>query len=172
MPTYLCFSQTGTLTADQRADLAARITGIHTQATGAPLSFTQLVFQEVPANGHFIGGRPADARTVWVYGHIREGRTDAAKNELVLGIRDHVSTVTGVDQQHVWVYLNELGAAEMVEFGHVLPQHGQEDAWMQELPDDVRERLRTFEISRRTSSDPPPPSRVGHPAQAQRHEPR
>ncbi|WP_134734589.1 tautomerase family protein [Amycolatopsis nivea] len=145
MPTYLCFSQPGTLSAEQRADLATRITAIHTEATGAPLSFTQLVFQDVSAASHFIGGQPADHRTVWVYGHIRDGRTPEAKNALVLGIRENVCAATGIDPQHVWVYLNELGAAEMVEFGHVLPVHGQEDVWMQSLPNELRDRLRSFE---------------------------
>jgi phenylpyruvate tautomerase PptA (4-oxalocrotonate tautomerase family) len=141
MPTYVCYAQNGALTSEQQSDLADRITEIHSEATGAPRFFTQVVFREVRSDGHFIGGRPADHHTIWVYGHIRAGRSDDAKNRLLLGIRDHLVAVADVPEHTVWVYLCELAPTDMVEFGQVLPAHGKEQAWLDALPADLREKL-------------------------------
>jgi hypothetical protein len=46
-----------------------------------------------------------------------------------------------VDRLAVWVYLSEIPAAAMVEFGHVLPEAGQEAAWTEALPAADREHM-------------------------------
>jgi phenylpyruvate tautomerase PptA (4-oxalocrotonate tautomerase family) len=144
MPTYLCYAQRDTLTPAQRSDIADRVTGIHSEVTGAPRFFVQVLFHELGKDGHFIGGRLADPRTVWVYGHIRAGRSDEAKNRLLLGIRDHVVAGADVPEHAVWVYLSDLAPTDMVEFGQVLPAPGKEQAWLDALPRDLREQLLGF----------------------------
>jgi hypothetical protein len=44
----------------------------------------------------------------------------------------------------VWVYLSELPSRAMSEFGHVLPEPGDEDAWLAELPEEDRRRLQSM----------------------------
>jgi phenylpyruvate tautomerase PptA (4-oxalocrotonate tautomerase family) len=144
MPTYLCYAQHGALTPAQRSDIADRVTEIHSEVTGAPRFFVQVLFHELGEGGHFIGGRPADPRTVWVHGHIRAGRSDEAKNRLLLGIRDHVVAVADVPEHTVWVYLSDLAPTDMVEFGQVLPAPGKEQAWLDALPRDLRKQLLAF----------------------------
>jgi hypothetical protein len=39
------------------------------------------------------------------------------------------------------VYHNELNRTDMVEFGRVLPEPGNEQRWLDELPRDIRDRL-------------------------------
>jgi hypothetical protein len=41
------------------------------------------------------------------------------------------------------VYLNDLARTDMVEFGHVLPEPGGEQAWVDELPSDLHKELAT-----------------------------
>jgi phenylpyruvate tautomerase PptA (4-oxalocrotonate tautomerase family) len=149
MPSYVCYAQPGVLTPAQQGELAQRITRHHSRTTGAPTSFVQVVFRRFEAAGHYIGGRPADSRSVWVYGLIRAGRTDDMKNRLLMGIRDHVREVAGVSEDLVWVYLTELAPTDMVEFGHVLPAAGQEQAWFDALPADLREKLMDPEVPSR-----------------------
>jgi phenylpyruvate tautomerase PptA (4-oxalocrotonate tautomerase family) len=141
MPTYMCYARAGHLTADHKVQIARGISQIHSGATGAPVSFVQCLFRDLDAGGHFIGGRPAAEDGVWVYGRIRAGRTVEVKNELLLGIRDHLTQVLGISDSLVWVYLNELTHTDMVEFGRVLPDQGGEQQWIHELPPDLRDRL-------------------------------
>jgi phenylpyruvate tautomerase PptA (4-oxalocrotonate tautomerase family) len=80
---------------------------------------------------------------VFVYGHIRAERTSAAKNEILIGIRDLLVRVLNVPESVVWVYLNDLAHTDMVEFGHVLPEPLGEQAWLDDLPADLRDELAT-----------------------------
>jgi hypothetical protein len=53
-----------------------------------------------------------------------------------------VGRASGAAEDAVWVYLSEIPAANVVEYGRVLLPPGEEDAWFSSLPDAIRERLR------------------------------
>lgn len=145
MPTYVCYAHRGQLTVQHKAQIAAGIARIHSEFTGAPVAFTQCVFHELNPHDHFIGVRPASENGVWVYGHIRSKRSISTRNEILLGIRDLVGQVLNVPESAIWVYLNELSHTDMVEFGRVLPEPGNEQRWLDELPRDIRDRLAAAE---------------------------
>jgi phenylpyruvate tautomerase PptA (4-oxalocrotonate tautomerase family) len=151
MPTYMCYVHEGQVTAEQKSRIAAGIARIHSRFTGAPVSFCQCVFRDLGSDDHFIGLQPASHKGVFVYGHIRAERTGAAKNHILMGIRDLLTRLLSVPESVVWVYLNDLARTDMVEFGHVLPEPGGEQAWVDELPVDLREELAT-----RGGGDQPP----------------
>jgi phenylpyruvate tautomerase PptA (4-oxalocrotonate tautomerase family) len=111
------------------------------RVSGAPIAFTQCIFRDLNPNDHFIGEQPAPKDGVWVYGHIRTGRTTSAKRHILLGIQDLLRDVLKVSDSVVWVYLNELAHNDMVEFGRVLPEPGDEQAWMADLPSELRDHL-------------------------------
>src|SRR6476659_339854 len=141
MPTYTCVSKRGLLSADQRRRIATGITRVHSAATGAPIAFTQCIFQDIDDSGNFIGGEPGPPDNVFVYGHIRGGRNVAQRAEILDGVRDLVIEAVGCEPSSVWVYLNELEHTDMVEFGHVLPEQGGEAEWLEALPAPLREHL-------------------------------
>jgi phenylpyruvate tautomerase PptA (4-oxalocrotonate tautomerase family) len=141
MPTYVCYTHRGQVAAAAKAEIAAGIAQIHHGFTGAPIAFTQCIFRDLNPNDHFIGGQPAPRDGVWVYGHIRTGRTASAKRHILLGIQDLLRHVLKVSDSVVWVYLNELAHNDMVEFGRVLPEPGDEQAWMEDLPSGLRDHL-------------------------------
>ena len=141
MPTYVCYAHRGHLTAQHKTQIAAGIARIHSEFTGAPVAFTQCVFHELNPHDHFIGVQPASENGVWVYGHIRSKRSISTRNEILLGIRDLVGQVLNAPESAIWVYLNELSHTDMVEFGRVLPEPGNEQRWLDELPRDIRDRL-------------------------------
>lgn len=151
MPTYMCYVHEGQVTAEQKSQIAAGIAQIHSRFTGAPVSFSQCVFRDLKSDDHFIGLQPAPHNGVFVYGHIRAERTGAAKNHILIGIRDLLTRLLSIPESVVWVYLNDLARTDMVEFGHVLPEPGGEQAWLDELPADLREELAT-----RGGGDQPP----------------
>ena len=125
MPTYMCYVHEGQVTAEQKSQIAAGIARIHSRFTGAPVSFCQCIFRDLKSDDHFIGLQPASHKGVFVYGHIRAERTGAAKNHILMGIRDLLTRLLSVPESVVWVYLNDLARTDMVEFGHVLPEPGE-----------------------------------------------
>ena len=53
-----------------------------------------------------------------------------------------VGNAGGAAVDAVWVYLCDIPAANVAEYGRVLLPPGEEDAWFSSLPDAMRERLR------------------------------
>jgi phenylpyruvate tautomerase PptA (4-oxalocrotonate tautomerase family) len=143
MPTYMCYAHQGQITAEQKSHIAAGIARIHSRITGAPVAFSQCIFRNLGSAERFIGLQPAPHNGVFVYGHIRAERTSAAKNDILIGIRDLLVRVLNVPESVVWVYLNDLAHTDMVEFGHVLPEPLGEQAWLDDLPADLRDELAT-----------------------------
>ena len=53
-----------------------------------------------------------------------------------------LAKASGAAADAVWVYLCDIPAANVAEYGRVLLPPGEEDAWFSSLPDAMRERLR------------------------------
>jgi phenylpyruvate tautomerase PptA (4-oxalocrotonate tautomerase family) len=70
---------------------------------------------------------------VFVHGLIRGGRSADAKKNLVEDIAKKVAEIAGLRPEDVWVYLQDIPAAQMVEFGRVLPEPGAEQEWLRGL---------------------------------------
>lgn len=134
MPSYVCTTASGLLTARQRSQIARAITLAHHETTGAPAYFARVRFNEVDRDVLFVGGAPLDHDHLFVVGHIRDGRDASTRARLLSAIVAGVCDAAGVERRAVWVYLVELPAQNMVEFGHGLPEAGDEDAWQQALP--------------------------------------
>src|SRR5258708_6639122 len=82
MPTYLVSAAAGRLDAAAKQQIAFGITQSHTTATGAPGFFAQVIFNDVPAGNHFIGGKLLRSDQIFVHGYIRAGRTADQKQQL------------------------------------------------------------------------------------------
>jgi phenylpyruvate tautomerase PptA (4-oxalocrotonate tautomerase family) len=141
MPTYIVSAAAGRLSADAKQRIAQDITRIHNQATGAQSFFAQVIFNEVPQGNHFVGGNPLRSEQIFVHGHIRAGRSAERKRELLEGIVDAISKTTSIATRYIWAYLSELPPAQMIEYGHVLPEPGSEQSWLSSLPAEDREYM-------------------------------
>ena len=144
MPTYVCAAAAGRLTPDQKTEIVRSITAIHHEETGAPRYFVQVIFDDVAPGSHFVAGRPAPADQIWVRGDIRAGRTDEQKAQMARRIMQDVSKASGAAEEAVWVYLCEIPAANIAEYGRLMPLPGSEDAWFASLPDALQEKLRSL----------------------------
>jgi phenylpyruvate tautomerase PptA (4-oxalocrotonate tautomerase family) len=129
MPTYTVTSANLALTARQEADIAAAITRSHHEATGAPAFFAQVIFNEIAGGKHYIGGKAYPVPHLFVHGLIRAGRSAHAKAALIKDIAAKVQTIAGIAPEDIWVYVQDIPATQMVEFGRVLPEPGAEEAW-------------------------------------------
>ena len=98
MPTYVCSVPASSLNNDQRKAIADAISRNHSQVTGAPPFFVQVVFEEKQTNDRFLGGEMTGGH-VWVRGDIRAGRTKEHRKTLMRQIMEDVSRITGSQQR-------------------------------------------------------------------------
>lgn len=140
MPTY-AFSTAKDLAAEQRTKLVESVTSIHETEATAPRYFVQVIFYRVEPGAIFIGGEAASADHVWVRADIRAGRSGEQKARMLRRIMRETGTILGISEQDVWVYISDIPAQGVLEFGNVLPEPGGEEAWLESLPSALREKL-------------------------------
>lgn len=140
MPTY-AFSTAKEMTADQRAKLVESVTAIHQVEATAPRYFVQVVFYKIEPGAIFISGEAASPDHVWVRADIRAGRTRDQKAQILKRIMRETSAILNVSEQSVWVYVSDIPAEGVLEFGNILPQPGGEKEWLAGLPAALRAKL-------------------------------
>ena len=90
-------------------------------------------------------GAPLNHDQLFVYGHIRGGRAAVDKTRMIKLMAKAIGIAAAAkDQSSVWVYVGELPARQMIEFGHVLPEAGDEPAWTAALPASDREFMQSI----------------------------
>ena len=134
MPTYTVSAKTGRLSAAQKSAIAAEITRVHNEQTGAQSFFAQVIFHDIPDGNHFVGGALLANDHIFVHGQIRSGRDAATKRLLLEHLLAAISSAAAATKVNTWVYIVDVPAAQMAEYGHILPQPGAEAAWLEGLP--------------------------------------
>ena len=120
MPTYVCSLAEGSVNDDQKEAIARALSGIHSEETGAPSYFVQVVIEEKKPTQRFLGGTRVSGQ-IWIRGDIRAGRTEEQRNAMMLRMMEEVGRITGVQDQDIWIYLCNLAPTDMVEYGHCCP---------------------------------------------------
>ena len=116
MPTYFVNSSNIKLSKLLKEKLAKQITKIHNKATGANKYFAQVIFNDTKKGDHYIGGKLVSKSEIFIYGHIRSGRTAKIKNKLITGLREIVKKNTSLKKDNIWVYILDLKPRQM-KFG-------------------------------------------------------
>lgn len=119
MPLYECATTAGTLSEEQRAEIANGITRAHVEITGAPFEFVHVAFPELPAGYTFTGGVPASP--ILIRGNIRAGRTEEVRQTLMRRIYELVSAATGVEPTRLLVAVADFPPHWAMEAGMILP---------------------------------------------------
>ena len=141
MPTYFVNSSNMRLSKLIKEKLAKKITKIHNEATGANKFFAQIIFNNTKKGDHYMGGKRVSKPEIFIYGHIRSGRTTKIKNKLIKGLREVIKENTKLEKDNIWVYLLDLKPNQMIEYGKVLPKSGGEKKWFKNLPTKLKTRL-------------------------------
>src|ERR1700730_3439358 len=134
----------GCLVIAKRAKMASEITQIHSETTGAPTYFAQVIFTEIAPDCYFVGGSPLKGHQVFVNAQIRAGRATESKDSLIAQITAAVAAASKLPKRNVWVYITDLVPRQMVESGHVLPEAGDEARWAAALPEADRAHMQSF----------------------------
>ena len=141
MPTYFVNLSNIKLSKIIKEKIAKKITKIHNKATGANKYFAQVIFNDTKKGNHFMGGKIVSKSEIFIYGHIRSGRTAIVKNKLIKGLREIIKKNTKLEKDNVWVYLLDLKPNQMIEYGEILPKSGDEKKWFKNLPAKLKIRL-------------------------------
>lgn len=128
MPVYQCVARQGSVKLEQRRALAAELTRIHCDATGAAREFVDVLFLEVPEEDGFTAGGPL--QTSRITGYIRAGRTPEVRARIMREITDRWVAITGEAAADVVVTLVDIPAAWVMKGGVVLPEPGEDAEWL------------------------------------------
>ncbi|MFI6467188.1 tautomerase family protein [Streptomyces sp. NPDC050528] len=128
MPVYTCTAPQGTLTGESKAALAAEITRIHAAVNHVPPAYVNVIFSEPPRENVFAGGVPG--APLIITGWARRGHPQEDTTRLALELSAAAVRVTGVEENHVMVVIEDSPARSAVEGGRVLPEPGEEKAWL------------------------------------------
>ena len=126
MPTYFVNLSNIKLSKTIKEKLAKKITKIHNKTTGANKYFAQVIFYDTKKGDHYMGGKIVSKSEIFIYGHIRSGRTAIIKNKLIKGLREIIKKNTKLEKDNIWVYLLDLKPNQMIEYGEILPKSGGE----------------------------------------------
>ena len=128
MPIYTCTTTESTLSAQAKKALAGEIATIHSEINHVPSTYVNVVFHELPADSVYTDGVPAGP--VLVSGWIREGHPKAEVTRLATEIATAVTRIADIAVDRVLVVFESSPASFAVEGGRVLPEPGEEAAWI------------------------------------------
>jgi phenylpyruvate tautomerase PptA (4-oxalocrotonate tautomerase family) len=128
VPIYTLTTTASTLNTQVKAALAGEIGRIHSSINHVPSTYVNVVFHELPDGGIYTDGVPANP--VLVSGWVRAGHEGAETTRLATEIAAAVSQIANVAVERVLVVIQSSPARFAVEGGRVLPEPGQEQAWL------------------------------------------
>lgn len=128
MPIYRCLSPQGLLTRSMKAEIADAITAIHTEATGAPELYVNVLFHEIDDGDCFVAGKPSTRS--YLFGLIRHGRALETRQTMLRQFTRMWVGITGQSEAELLLALGEVDPANAMEAGLILPEPGQEQRWL------------------------------------------
>jgi phenylpyruvate tautomerase PptA (4-oxalocrotonate tautomerase family) len=120
MPFYQFTVPAGSATARKKAEVAAAVTAVHAQLTGAPPEYVNCSFTEVPPGSIFAGGSAVEAGRM--VGIIRQGRSEDVKRKLIMALADAWTSVTGERAEDIALFVHEVPGYQVMENGVLLPE--------------------------------------------------
>jgi len=124
MPLYMCNATKGAIPDAAKPKIAADITRIHCDVTGAPPQFVHAFFVEDS------DAPPLGDKTVSLFGSIRANRTDEQKADIVAQMRASVSAHAGIELDQIGMLTTDVPASWAYEGGEVMPEPGEEAEWL------------------------------------------
>jgi len=128
VPIYSCTTTESTLSAQTKKALAGEIGAIHSAINHVPSTYVNVVFHELP--GECVYTDRASTSPLLVSGWLPGGHPKSEVSRLATEIAAAVTRIAGVPAERVLVVFESSPASFAVEGGRVLPEPGQEAAWI------------------------------------------
>ncbi|MEW2507822.1 MULTISPECIES: tautomerase family protein [unclassified Amycolatopsis] len=120
MPFYQFTVPSGGATLKHRAEVAAAVTKVHAEVTGAPEVYVHCSFTEVAPGSIFVAGEPVTGPRL--VGFLRSGRPPELRARLLHRLADDWCAITGDAKESVAIFLTEIPGANVLEDGRILPE--------------------------------------------------
>jgi phenylpyruvate tautomerase PptA (4-oxalocrotonate tautomerase family) len=111
-------------TAQKKAEVAAAVTTVHAEITGAPRDYVNCSFVEVPPGSIFVAGTAVESGRM--VGIIRQGRSEDVKRKLITALAEAWVSVTGEAIDDIVLFLHEVPGYQVMEKGQLLPEASQD----------------------------------------------
>ncbi|KAK0659033.1 hypothetical protein DIS24_g4248 [Lasiodiplodia hormozganensis] len=139
MPLYI-ISHKDPISPTQRDGLAAAVTKIHTTVFTTPSLFVNVKFEDASDASYYVGGKPA--RVNAIHAHVRPGssRPRSMYDDLCRQLRqawEH--NLSGPSLDTIFVHGTIIAGEEQ---GIMLPEAGNDAAWMKENMPEFERRAR------------------------------
>lgn len=141
MPIYCVTSIAERFSLAQRERIAAAITDIHCTVTGSLPYLVQVVFHAVAEGNMFVAGKHLKYDNITIVGHVRSERRREARKALALEIMHGVAAIAETDRTAVQVYIADLPASQIAEWGRVATGPSEDAAADADAPAELRERI-------------------------------
>jgi phenylpyruvate tautomerase PptA (4-oxalocrotonate tautomerase family) len=141
MATYNIYFAGISLLTHQKFTITQAVTKIHADVMGANAYFAQVIFKQLDQHDCFIGGVLLDEPHIFLSVQIRLGRSAQEKKQLLVELEIAIQKASKLAGHQIWAYIDELAPAQMIEYGHILPPIGGEQAWFTTLPVVVQDKL-------------------------------
>jgi phenylpyruvate tautomerase PptA (4-oxalocrotonate tautomerase family) len=130
MPIYQCIIPEGLLDESQRENIAGEITRIHCDATGAPRSFVNVVFRDMP-NGRVFTGASRSTHSI-VFGDIRAGRDVATRQAMLRNLSQMWTRLTDQPEENSSSRCGKSKPKTQSKPAVILPEPGEEQRWLEQ----------------------------------------
>jgi phenylpyruvate tautomerase PptA (4-oxalocrotonate tautomerase family) len=124
VPFYQFTVPTGGATLDHKAEVAAAMTKVHAEVTGAPGTYVQCSFTEVAPGSVFVAGEAVEGPRM--VGLIRSGRSPEVRAKLINGLADAWCGITGDAKEDLGIFIVEIPGANVMEAGAILPESSED----------------------------------------------
>ena len=123
MPLYTITTQTDALSNAAKADLAAKLTAMHSEFAGVPANWVHIVFQDYAAGSGFTAGQPAATAALTLL--VRTGRTPDYKRRLLQQLWALLQQATGAPDDQIVIGIQEVPPSQAMEMGQIMPDVSQ-----------------------------------------------
>ncbi len=122
MPLYTLMTQTGVLSGASRADLAEKLTTLHSQYSGVPRNWVHIIFQDYAAGNGFTAGKASATASLTAL--IRTGRSADYKRGLLQRLWQLLQAATGAPDDEIVIGIQEVPPSQAMEMGKIMPDVG------------------------------------------------
>jgi phenylpyruvate tautomerase PptA (4-oxalocrotonate tautomerase family) len=130
MPVYQCYSPKGLLTESAKTKIAEEMTTMYCDATGAPASWVNVLFHELPDGECFVGGKPATQSLI--LGINRHGRDLETRRAMLRQLSQIWTRNSGQSEADLWISVTEIDHTNVMDAGLFIPEPGHEHEWFEE----------------------------------------
>ena len=112
--------------------IANLFTTAHCSIMIAPEQFVHVIFSD---------GIPLiDNKSLYVHANVRVGRSKKQIDELCKAVTKGCADILQIEEDKIHIHLMEIPGKWAMEGGHVMPDPGEEDEWMEKVTKALAER--------------------------------